>query len=157
MHSNTAIARRSVWELKTLHITSTNDRISHRKPTTCLYRGCECRQHANLQCNNVPHAHGLFVSATGRGFIRCVLCAVRRRRKNQGKSALYTDEMRYLRRFVQLANAARIQACRPPIAYRTHSNALQRLSVATGLSFYWCRSTPRIAADLRQLIATLLL
>jgi hypothetical protein len=27
---------------------------------------------------------------------------VRRRRKNQGKSALYTEEMRYLRRFVQL-------------------------------------------------------
>jgi hypothetical protein len=27
---------------------------------------------------------------------------VRRRRENQGKSALYTEEMRYLRRFVQL-------------------------------------------------------
>ena len=31
-------------------------------------------------------------------------------------------------------NAAQIQACKPPIAYRTHSNTLQRLSVATGLS-----------------------
>jgi hypothetical protein len=79
MYSNTTTARRSVWKLNTLH-TSTNDRISHRKPTTnnqqqvphCLYRGCECRQHANVQCNNVPHVHGMFVCTCNRGFIRCV-------------------------------------------------------------------------------------
>jgi hypothetical protein len=65
---------------------------------------------------------------------RLHLVCVRRRRKKQSKSALYTEEMRYLRRFVQSINAAGIQARRPHIAYRTHSNTLQRMSVATGLS-----------------------
>jgi hypothetical protein len=67
MHSNTTTARRSAWELKTLH-TSTNDRISHRKPTTGTtlplsgVRMSPARKHA-IQ-NNVPHARGLFVHAT---------------------------------------------------------------------------------------------
>jgi hypothetical protein len=64
----------------------------------------------------------------------CLYMQPCRTRKKRGKSALYTEEMRYLRRFVQLMHAAGYQACRPPIAYRTHSNTLQRLSVATGVS-----------------------
>jgi hypothetical protein len=57
---------------------------------------------------------------------------VRRRRKNQGKSALYTEEMRYLRRFVQLMQPKFKHASLPlPTEL---SNTLQRLSVATGLS-----------------------
>jgi hypothetical protein len=54
-----------------------------------------------MQYNNVPHAHGLLLCTCNRGFIRCPVC-VRRRRENQGEFALYTEEVRYLRRFVPL-------------------------------------------------------
>jgi hypothetical protein len=57
---------------------------------------------------------------------------LRRRRKKLLKSALYTEEMRYLDRAFRSMNAEVMRAHTPPIAYRTHSNTLQRLQVATG-------------------------
>ena len=59
------------------------------------------------------------------------MCCVRRRRKTR-KNPPYTEEMRNAlsASFCSL-NTAGIQAYGPPVAYRTHSSTLQRLSVAT--------------------------
>jgi hypothetical protein len=78
MHSTTATARRSVWGLKALH-TSTNDRISHHKPTagTTLplsgVRMSPAREHAIQQYTPCPWT----VCTCNRGFIRCVCAAGR--------------------------------------------------------------------------------
>ena len=75
---------------------------------------------------------------------------VRRRRKNQGKSALYTEEMRYLRRFVQLMQPEFKHAGLP---LPTELTATPYSGCQSLRGSPWCRSTPKIAADLRQLIA----
>ena len=74
---------------------------------------------------------------------------VRRRCKNQDKSALYTEEMRYLRRFVQLMQP---EFKHTDLPLPTELTATPYSGCQSLRGSPWCRSTPKIAADLRQLI-----
>jgi hypothetical protein len=118
-------------------VTATQGRkfLTHNNPQRTASRRCvllrlECHSHA------MPPNPALFL---------------------RGKSALYTEEMRYISASFRSVNAAEIQACRPPIAHRTtQQHPTSAVSRALRGS-PWCRSAPKIAADLRQLIATPLL
>jgi hypothetical protein len=70
--------------------------------------------------------------------------------KSQGNSALY-EEMRYLRRFVQLMQPEFKHAGLP---LPTELTATPYSGCQSLRRSPWRRSTPKIAADLRQLIAT---
>jgi hypothetical protein len=136
VHSNTKMAPRSVWGLKALH-TSTNDHISYRKPTTCtLLLPLAVRMHVTSTLTGVTTMSLMPIDCL---YVQRRLLSVclRRRRKNLYKSALaiYTEEMgNALSGSFRSMNAEVTRAHTPPIAYRTHSNTLQRLQVATGLS-----------------------
>jgi hypothetical protein len=67
---------------------------------------------------------------------------VRRRRKNQGKSALYTEEMRYLRRFVHLMQPEFKHASLP---LPTELTATPYSGCQSLRGSSWCRSTRPIS------------
>jgi hypothetical protein len=135
MHSNTTITPRSVWGLKTLH-TSTNAQTcwltshtaSQQQAPCCSHWRYECRQHVNRRYNNVTYVHRLFVRATAAS----VGVFLPQAKKSVQIRPIYRGNA--LSGSCRSMNAEVTRAHTPHIAYRAHSNTLQRLQVATGLS-----------------------
>jgi hypothetical protein len=118
---------------------------SQQQTPYCPHWRYECHQHVNRRYNKATYVHGLFVRATAAS----VGVFAPQAKESVQTRPIYRGNA--LSGSFRSMTAEETRAHTPHIAYRTHSNTLQRLQVAIRGS-PWCRSTPKIAADLRQLI-----
>ena len=118
---------------------------SQQQVPHCLYRGYECRQHANMQYNNVPHAHGLFVHATAAS---SGVCAPQAKKSGQIRPIYRGNALSASFRSVSEPEFKHAGLPLPTELTATPYSGCQSLRGSP-----WCRSTPKIAADLWQLIA----